>query len=276
MRRLPPPALPFFFCAPYRPLLLSHRPSRTSSRCLCAGRLRQTRLRSVYWRVFLELLPAGSSPQSWAGLLEARRTSYAELLVAHRTDPSKAQDDPLSLAEDSAWGRFYKVCSWEPPLFWVPYQHALLPRARIPSVSALPPGLAHLPYPQETELLDEIKKDLDRLYPDGCGDFFEKQPIKDAMLNILYLWSSMNPETSYRQGMHEVLAPIVYQLESDKYAEAGQPVVESSVDKGAPMNEEDGEDDGEGAEDESGEDASGSNSTHDDGDAAPPSAEVSV
>ena len=35
------------------------------------------------------------------------------------------------------------------------------------------------------------------------------------LLDILFVWSKLNPDISYRQGMHEVLAPLVWAVERD-------------------------------------------------------------
>lgn len=41
-------------------------------------------------------------------------------------------------------------------------------------------------------------------------DFFTLEPVKEALMNLLYLWAKDNVEFGYRQGMNEVLAIIVY------------------------------------------------------------------
>ena len=71
----------------------------------------------------------------------------------------------------------------------------------------------------EQELIETIGKDTNRLYPNGCGDFFEQMSAVTAgMTNVLFLWSRMHPDTSYRQGMHELLAPFVWLMESERLA----------------------------------------------------------
>eukprot|EP01126_Amoeba_proteus_P015766 TRINITY_DN1714_c0_g1_i1.p1 TRINITY_DN1714_c0_g1~~TRINITY_DN1714_c0_g1_i1.p1 ORF type:complete len:336 (-),score=58.82 TRINITY_DN1714_c0_g1_i1:320-1327(-) len=59
-------------------------------------------------------------------------------------------------------------------------------------------------------LLKMIKQDVERTYPEY--QFFEKENIKTLMTNILFVYSSEKPDLSYRQGMHELLAPIVFVL----------------------------------------------------------------
>ena len=75
-------------------------------------------------------------------------------------------------------------------------------------------------YFEGAALREEISRDLERLHP---GDaFFERSPIQRLMSRILFIWARANPELSYRQGMHELLAPIVsvLWLEAEEAAQA--------------------------------------------------------
>ncbi len=66
---------------------------------------------------------------------------------------------------------------------------------------------------RDTELIDTIKLDLSRTYPEST--FFQSESAQKSMLHILFVWSKLNPETSYRQGMNEILAPILICLAND-------------------------------------------------------------
>ena len=51
------------------------------------------------------------------------------------------------------------------------------------------------------ELVNFIKGDLSRLYMSGIDDeFFQTPRRKEIVLNVLFVWSAKNPNTSYRQG----------------------------------------------------------------------------
>ena len=50
----------------------------------------------------------------------------------------------------------------------------------------------------DTELAGEIKQDLKRTYPEN--EFFQRDDTQKSMLNVLFIWSKLNPEISYRQG----------------------------------------------------------------------------
>ena len=47
-------------------------------------------------------------------------------------------------------------------------------------------------------------------------NLYFRQPIAQKMLlDILFIFSKLNPDISYRQGMHELLAPVLWVVERD-------------------------------------------------------------
>ncbi|CAM6044112.1 unnamed protein product [Sphagnum compactum] len=69
-------------------------------------------------------------------------------------------------------------------------------------------------YFRNAELEGIIDKDLMRLYPDN-GSFFQSPGCQAILRRILLVWSLIHPESSYWQGMHELLAPLAYVLHVD-------------------------------------------------------------
>jgi TBC1 domain family protein 5 len=55
--------------------------------------------------------------------------------------------------------------------------------------------------------------------------YFRQPATQDMMLDILFVWCKMHPGIGYRQGMHEVLAPLLWVVERD--------AVEATADNGA-------------------------------------------
>ena len=53
--------------------------------------------------------------------------------------------------------------------------------------------------------------------------FFREPSTKKKMLDILFIYSKLNPDTGYRQGMHEILAPILWVVECDALDPASLP-----------------------------------------------------
>ena len=45
--------------------------------------------------------------------------------------------------------------------------------------------------------------------------FFREPSTQKSLLDILFIYSKLNPDTGYRQGMHELLAPILWAVDCD-------------------------------------------------------------
>lgn len=76
-------------------------------------------------------------------------------------------------------------------------------------------------YNEHAELAELIQKDIDRLFPKGATEFFEIPRIRNIMRNILMIWALENDDYLYQQGMHELLAPIIYLRESESIYSSG-------------------------------------------------------
>lgn len=71
------------------------------------GKLRRSNFRSIYFSIFLNILPPNSS--EWLSALEESRTKYKIIMLKHNTDPHKQDsgpDNPLSQDDDV---RFHNV-----------------------------------------------------------------------------------------------------------------------------------------------------------------------
>ena len=144
-----------------------------------SGALRHKKLHSLCWKTFMGLLPpvtadgpAASADATWPAALAAKRAEYAALKEKYVLDPSTFgdDDDPLSMAVESPWAKFH----------------------------------------ENQELVAEIDKDMERLYPTGCDEYFVDKEVAALCQGVLFVWSRMHEDVSYRQGMHELLAPIVW------------------------------------------------------------------
>ena len=151
------------------------------------GNLPQTGLRGLAWGFFLSTLPAGTTVAGWVRRTQQKRKEYAALVEEHCVDPHQAGAEldlaicnPLSQHEESPWSSFFET----------------------------------------EELRSEIQKDLSRLHPGYSREgedhpFFASTAIQQAMLRVLVVWCRLNPELSYRQGMHELLANLYLALHND-------------------------------------------------------------
>ncbi|XP_027903050.1 uncharacterized protein LOC114163133 [Vigna unguiculata] len=67
---------------------------------------------------------------------------------------------------------------------------------------------------RNAELEKMVDQDLSRLYPEH-GSYFQAPGCQSMLRRILLLWCLRHPECGYRQGMHELLAPLLYVLQAD-------------------------------------------------------------
>ncbi|XP_045494277.1 TBC1 domain family member 5-like isoform X2 [Colias croceus] len=66
----------------------------------------------------------------------------------------------------------------------------------------------------DNELKALILQDVVRTFPDEV--FFRDKDIQDMMVRVLFFWARAHPSPGYRQGMHEILAPLLYELHNDR------------------------------------------------------------
>lgn len=51
--------------------------------------------------------------------------------------------------------------------------------------------------------------------------YFRQPATQNMMLDILFVWCKMHPAIGYRQGMHEILAPVLWVVERDAIESKG-------------------------------------------------------
>ena len=61
-----------------------------------------------------------------------------------------------------------------------------------------------------------IKQDVDRTIPEVA--FFQSDKIRSLMCNVLFIHAKIDPALCYKQGMHEILAPLIFVLHCDSAA----------------------------------------------------------
>ncbi|XP_062191492.1 uncharacterized protein LOC133895290 [Phragmites australis] len=149
-------------------------------------RRRFANLRSVRWRADLGILPA--SPE--ASVEDLRRAAadsrrrYVSLRRRLMVDPHlpKEEDRSSNLVVDNP-------LSQNPDSSWGRFFRG-------------------------AELEKTVDQDLSRLYPED-GSYFQTPTCQAMLRRILLMWCLQHPECGYRQGMHELLAPLVYVLQVD-------------------------------------------------------------
>lgn len=66
---------------------------------------------------------------------------------------------------------------------------------------------------RDEEIRAEILQDIERCMPEE--EFFRRAKTQRMMLDILFVYCKINQDTGYRQGMHELLAPLIRVVELD-------------------------------------------------------------
>ena len=195
--------------------------------------LQSSRLRSVHWRLFLCLLDA-QDVGSWSGQLDVERRAYDELLRKYKVTPSpheeqQKQHDDRASSSGSSSNPQPEPLPLPLPTVISPLGHSAGPSSSSSSSSSIsssassgPPTGSDLKihnplstassspwhhYFHTSSLSSVITQDLSRTYPESA--FFQHGVVQELMLNVLLVWAKLNPQYEYRQGMNELLAPLV-------------------------------------------------------------------
>ncbi|KAJ8599743.1 hypothetical protein CTAYLR_003424 [Chrysophaeum taylorii] len=140
-------------------------------------------LRATAWKLFLRVVPP-HKPDSWSKYVAAQRKEYEVMREAAMNQLDEALQQALPEADE------------EPP-----------PECMLAALE---------------DAADQIRGDLERCYPEGAGNYFLEAKRQKLMFDVLLVWSNQHPRPSYRQGMHELLAPLVWAM--DKSFEATKAV----------------------------------------------------
>ncbi|PKU63913.1 uncharacterized protein LOC110113334 [Dendrobium catenatum] len=143
-------------------------------------------VRGVRWRINLGILPSSQSAsiEDLRRVAADSRRSYASLRRRLLVDPHTLKDGNRSpdLAMDNP-------LSQNPESTWGRFFH-------------------------HAEIEKMVDQDLSRLYPQD-GSYFQTSTCQGMLRRILLLWCLRHPEYGYGQGMHELLAPLIYVLHAD-------------------------------------------------------------
>ncbi|RPA89109.1 RabGAP/TBC [Choiromyces venosus 120613-1] len=133
-------------------------------------------LRSVCWKLFL-LFPE-FKPEAWSRTIRCERAAFEELKRVHVSPFEKAAD----------------------------FGEGVDPLAEV----------AENPWEQfrkDESLRKEIFQDIERCMPENT--YFRDPTIQNSLLNTLFIYCKLNADVSYRQGMHEIVAIILWVVACD-------------------------------------------------------------
>lgn len=141
-----------------------------------SGDLKVSKFRSVIWNVLLGGL--SNDPQNWIEERKEQRNKYRDLKRKFILDPNT-----LRVAEEKD-----NPLSQSKDSLW--NQHFC-----------------------DTELRNVIHQDVVRTNPNV--DYYRKENVQEIMINILFCFARQFPLICYRQGMHEILAPLIFVMHCD-------------------------------------------------------------
>lgn len=145
------------------------------------GQLRSSRFRSVCWKLFLNVIPQDKG--QWTSQTKELRAWYNSIKERHITNPRKAagQQDLMinnPLSQDE--------------------------------------GSLWNKFFQDKELRAMIEQDVKRTFPEM--QYFQQENVRKILTDVLFCYARENEQLLYKQGMHELLAPIVFILHCDHQA----------------------------------------------------------
>ncbi len=143
--------------------------------------MKTSRFRHVAWMVHLGMLEG--DPTSWPAQLATHRSDFETLKEKHLIDPKNLPP------EEEANLKVFNPLSTATDSPWARYF-------------------------QNKELEKSIMQDIWRTHPGR--EFYQREWVRKAMLNCLFLFAKENGDTAYRQGMHELLAVMMYLLNEEK------------------------------------------------------------
>ncbi|CAN9503853.1 unnamed protein product [Ophioblennius macclurei] len=145
------------------------------------GRLRSSRFRSVCWKLYLEALPEDKN--QWINKTKELRAQYEKIKETHITNPRKAAGQQDLVVNNPL--------SQDEGSLWNKFF-------------------------QDKELKGMIKQDVLRTFPEIR--YFQDEDVRTKLTDILFCYARENEQLLYKQGMHELLAPIVFVLHCDHQA----------------------------------------------------------
>ncbi|KAI4881199.1 hypothetical protein NFI96_015601, partial [Prochilodus magdalenae] len=145
------------------------------------GGLRSSRFRSVCWKLYLDILPEDKS--QWINKTKEFRAQYEQIKETHITNPRKAAGQQDLVVNNPL--------SQDEGSLWNKFF-------------------------QDKELRSMIKQDVLRTFPEMR--YFQEEDVRTKLTDILFCYARENEQLLYKQGMHELLAPIVFVLHCDHQA----------------------------------------------------------
>ncbi|KAI8099001.1 rab-GTPase-TBC domain-containing protein [Halteromyces radiatus] len=138
-------------------------------------------LRSVCWKIYMGYLPS-VDVSTWPTLQMKERQRYTDLRRQYIEEPAERMTKKNDNLTDNNPLALNENNPWQQ-------------------------------YFADSEIRKIIRQDVDRTFPDV--EFFRNETVQEKMTDILFIYCKIHHEVSYRQGMHELLAPFYWNIATE-------------------------------------------------------------
>ncbi|XAR62559.1 hypothetical protein NMG60_11017365 [Bertholletia excelsa] len=163
-------------------------------------------IRSTVWKLLLGYLPPDRV--LWSSELAKKRSQYKhfkEDLLMNPSEIARRLEKSANLENEES------KCETSGPLSRSEISHGEHPLS-------LGKSSIWNKFFQDTEIIEQIDRDVKRTHPDMhffSGDSQLAKSNQEALKNILIVFAKLNPGIRYVQGMNEILAPLYYVFRND-------------------------------------------------------------
>ncbi|KAK4266641.1 hypothetical protein QN277_027531 [Acacia crassicarpa] len=178
---------------------------RELRRIACQGIPDGAGIRSTAWKLLLGYLPLDRG--LWSSELAKKRSQYKHFKEEILMNPSEITRRMCSSTSDTSDAK----CG----------SRGLLSRSEVThGEHPLSLGKTSIwnQFFQDTEIIEQIDRDVKRTHPDMnffSGDSQFAKSNQEALKNILIIFAKLNPGIRYVQGMNEIVAPLFYVFKND-------------------------------------------------------------
>ncbi|SCV74092.1 BQ2448_6524 [Microbotryum intermedium] len=201
------------------PLLSPHTLRQTA----LSGNIRN--LRSLHWRYFFSLLPT-PAPLGSASIPSSTWTSYERMLQHARSEYSSLRTTYLRSPDGKWCSDYLSLASIESPKPPVPPKFTANGLSSVASGGitkvqvdqnnplAIDEGNPWTSWFEDLELRRVIRQDVSRTFPEIA--YFHSPQVQDQLTDLLFVFvKSIASDTGYRQGMHELVALVLWIVDFD-------------------------------------------------------------
>ncbi|KDE05955.1 hypothetical protein MVLG_03641 [Microbotryum lychnidis-dioicae p1A1 Lamole] len=184
-----------------------------------------TTLRSLHWRYLFFLLPT-PTPLGPSSIPSSTWTSYERMLQHARSEYSSLRSTHLRSPDGKWCSDYLSLASIESPKPPVPPKftangHSSVASGRMTKVQvdqnnplAIDEGNPWTSWFEDLELRRVIRQDVSRTFPEI--PYFHSSQVQDQITDLLFIFvKSFASDTGYRQGMHELVALVLWVVDCD-------------------------------------------------------------